>query len=104
MRRRISLFLFLCASVVNCPETSSSPCPPCLRGETVLLPLDVLLQDALVHHDKDACLARLFRRFVMDHAFLHPDDGSLDLDGLPDHFGDGFGSQKTAYDIDLLRN
>src|SRR5271157_615724 len=75
--------------------------PLCLCG---LLPLDVLLQDALVHHDKDACLARSFRCFVMDHAFLHPDDGSLDLDGLPDHFGDGFGSQKTAYDIDLLRN
>src|SRR5664279_6148496 len=36
------------------------------------LPFDVLLQDAQIHDDEDARLARLFRRFFVNDALLHP--------------------------------
>ena len=52
----------------------------------------MFLQDAVVHHHEDSRLARLLRRFLMDHFFLHPDRGNFQLDCLIDHFLNKFRS------------
>ena len=70
----------------------------------VLLPLDVLLQDALVHDNEDARVAGFFRRFLVDHAFLHRDDGRVNLDGLLYHFRDSIGPAKDVHDVNLVGN
>ena len=64
----------------------------------------MLFQNAQIHHDEDAGLARLFGGCLMDHALLHPDRGSLDLDCLIHYFGYCIGPAKYVNDVDLARH
>src|ERR1017187_3900486 len=64
----------------------------------------MFLQDAAVHHDEDPSLARLFRCFLVDHIFLHPDRRDFELDRLVNHLFDKRGAAEDIHNVDLLRH
>src|ERR1700722_4260815 len=89
----------LCSSASN---TESSP-PDSARTD---LPHSrpVFLQNAAVHHDENASLARLFGGRFVDHVFLHPNGWDFQLDRLIDNFFHKFRTPEDIHDVDLLRH
>src|SRR5580704_7048322 len=62
----------------------------------------MFLKDAEVHDHENSRLASLLRRFLVDHAFLHPDRRGFELNGLIDNLFDKLRTAKNIHDIDLL--
>jgi hypothetical protein len=63
----------------------------------------VLFQNTEVHHHKDSGLARLLRRAFVDHAFLQPDRGDLQLDRLLHDLIHILRPPEHIHQIDLLQ-
>ena len=68
-------------------------------------PLDVLLQNAAIHHHEQPRAPGAFGRgFVMHHAFLHPHRVRSDANRRFDDFRHKFRAPENVDDVHLLRN
>ena len=63
----------------------------------------MFFQDAEIHHDEDARLARLLGGLLVDDIFLHPDRRDFELDGLVDDLFHEFRTPENVDDVDLPR-
>ena len=63
----------------------------------------MFFQDAEIHHDEDARLARLLGGLLVDDIFLHPDRRDFKLDGLVDDLFHEFRTPENVDDVDLPR-
>ena len=62
----------------------------------------MVLQNASIHHHEHSSLTRLFGRMFVDHVFLQPDCGNLQLNRLFHNLADKLGSPEYIHQIDFL--
>src|SRR5712692_1754554 len=66
--------------------------------------LDVLLQDARVHHHGESRAPRLFGGLVVDDALLHPHGLRADANRALHHSGHVFRAAEDVHDVHLVGN